>query len=706
MLSLALQLPAEMPELSAQVSFFLDMSLKGGLVLLLAAILSWQLQRLSAAARHLVWSVALASVLLLPIFSLSLPHWQLPISSPWAAGVLLTAKEKPAQLDQKRIPLGVATASTDGLALQESAVPAELKTAQRSIAAIEPAGTSEWSWARLLLAIWAAGAMLVIGRVVLGMVRLGSLTRRAVRIADSDWLSLARESAAHLGLQRNVRLYQSEQVELPLTWGWWRSVVLLPAESQQWSTECRRIVLLHELTHIKRWDCLLQSIAQLACAVYWFNPLVWWGARQLRVEREMACDDQVLAVGTKASDYASTLVEVASLLRLERYPSPVAVGMACSHLESRVRSILDPQLSRKGVNRRRIVAVSLAACALLAPLAMLQAKGNAAASQASAPKSDDVLVASHLLTPVFGTGLQKQGANASAGKVTDEVAPEMEDALDAQDKAQSAGQTVGQGSGKSSELTVEQLIEMKAVGVTPEFIEAMRKAGYEQLSVRELVELRAVGVTDGFLKEVAGWSQKTLTARELVEIRTSGLTNDYINAMGRAGYGGIPLQRLIEMRHLGVTPEYAAQMREQGFDNLTPEKLVSLRALGVSAEFAKEAQNWGFGKFNAEQLIEIKALGITPEYARQMKALGFDALSLNNLVELKSLGVNETYVKEMRSLGFDKLSPEQLIEMKALGVTPEYVKKMRAAGLKNVSVNQLIELKATGMDKILTKENR
>jgi len=88
--------------------------------------------------------------------------------------------------------------------------------------------------------------------------------------------------------------------------------VLLPKESDEWSTECRWIVMAHELTHVKRRDCLMQALAQLACAVYWFNPLVWFAAWRLRVERELACDDHVLEAGAKASDYASHLVEIAN----------------------------------------------------------------------------------------------------------------------------------------------------------------------------------------------------------------------------------------------------------------------------------------------------------------------------------------------------------------------------------------------------------
>ena len=82
-------------------------------------------------------------------------------------------------------------------------------------------------------------------------------------------------------------------------------------KSAGWPTDRRRDVLLHELAHVKRLDCLTQALAQVACALYWFNPRHGSRARRMRVERERACDDLVLGAGTRASDYAGHLLEMA-----------------------------------------------------------------------------------------------------------------------------------------------------------------------------------------------------------------------------------------------------------------------------------------------------------------------------------------------------------------------------------------------------------
>jgi hypothetical protein len=159
-----------------------------------------------------------------------------------------------------------------------------------------------------------------------------------------------------------------------LTWGALRPVVLAPAEAGAWPDERRRMVLLHELAHIRRWDWLTQLAAHFACAVYWFNPLVWLAARQMRIERERACDDVVLASGARASDYAGELLAVAARLSNSHTTALAAVSMARRReLEVRLHAILDGRRSRAGLTRRPVCLGMAFAAAAMVPLAMLRA---------------------------------------------------------------------------------------------------------------------------------------------------------------------------------------------------------------------------------------------------------------------------------------------------------------------------------------------
>jgi hypothetical protein len=180
-------------------------------------------------------------------------------------------------------------------------------------------------------------------------------------------------SRAALGVRKLVRLLRCPAVGVPMTWGWRQPAVFVPAEAEAWPVEQRRAVLLHELGHVKRWDCLTHGLARLACALFWFNPLVWVAAWRMRVERERACDDLVLTAGAKACEYASQLLQIAARIAGRGFAGGAAIAMARrSTLEGRLLAILDAGRNRAALTRRSVVAAALLVGCVVAPVAMLR----------------------------------------------------------------------------------------------------------------------------------------------------------------------------------------------------------------------------------------------------------------------------------------------------------------------------------------------
>jgi len=162
-----------------------------------------------------------------------------------------------------------------------------------------------------------------------------------------------------------------------MTWGLWQPVILLPGDAGGWPPGRRRVVLLHELAHVRRHDCLTQVLAQAACALHWFNPLVWLAARRFAIERERACDDQVLEVGTRASDYAEHLLEVARSLHQRQNWALASVAMARrSQFEGRLVAILDPK-ARRVLSRWAAVLAAGALAGVVVPLAAMRPQAPA-----------------------------------------------------------------------------------------------------------------------------------------------------------------------------------------------------------------------------------------------------------------------------------------------------------------------------------------
>jgi beta-lactamase regulating signal transducer with metallopeptidase domain len=191
------------------------------------------------------------------------------------------------------------------------------------------------------------------------------------------------ELRQRLGLSRSVELREHAQSVVPLTWGILRPVVLLPTLARAWEEPMQRAVLLHELAHVQRGDVACQVLGRLTCALYWFHPLAWFALRQLRQEREQACDDAVVQSGEKASDYAEQLLQVA---RLCCAPRGLSFGVAMaegSSLETRVKSLFDTARGHGPVSRRLAIASLLIGGAILAGLAPIEPTASQAETAAN-----------------------------------------------------------------------------------------------------------------------------------------------------------------------------------------------------------------------------------------------------------------------------------------------------------------------------------
>ena len=158
-----------------------------------------------------------------------------------------------------------------------------------------------------------------------------------------------------------------------MTWGWRHPMVLLPVLCRSWDEERLSQALVHEIGHIRRWDVVTQALGNAACALYWFNPLVWLAARKMLVERERACDDLVLESGALPSAYAHGLLEMARSLGAGWTAARVSPAMARrSQISGRLLAVLDPDRSRRAIGRREVITAALGCVLVVAPLAMVR----------------------------------------------------------------------------------------------------------------------------------------------------------------------------------------------------------------------------------------------------------------------------------------------------------------------------------------------
>jgi beta-lactamase regulating signal transducer with metallopeptidase domain/thiol-disulfide isomerase/thioredoxin/protocatechuate 3,4-dioxygenase beta subunit len=368
-------------------------SIRVTLVLMVAAVLAVAMMRCSAAARHRVWALCLLATLLVPIASIGLPQWGVevietqtairPAAIPEVTTIAPTVSPHVAHG-----PITVEPAEFSLAPHPTTAPPADrASTFEPDVSSSSSAAS--WQGTEWLVVVWAVGAGASLLWVAVGIGAAARLVSRCGDLAEPDWLALLASLQSQTRIRRRICLRQTERSMSPVAWGWWRPRIVLPESCENWSAERRRSVLLHELAHIERGDWTWQMLANVACAAWWFHPLVWLAGSRLRKEGEQAADDFVLQRGQAAPSYANELVSIASELAHTRWLGPAQAMFRTSQLEGRVLAILDRSRSRRGLTRGFALATLLAGTLVAVPVAMLTPTARQAEASTTADRSEE-----------------------------------------------------------------------------------------------------------------------------------------------------------------------------------------------------------------------------------------------------------------------------------------------------------------------------
>jgi beta-lactamase regulating signal transducer with metallopeptidase domain len=208
------------------------------------------------------------------------------------------------------------------------------------------------SWASYLFAVWDLAAGLLLFRVGVGLWRVYQIRRKCCEVDLAGLDPAIAGILQDFGSRRAVKLCVSSDVAVPAAIGFFRPAIVFPAWLlPQLSPEEVKIVLLHELAHFRRWDDWSNLAQKIVKAVFFFHPAVWWIESRLTLEREMACDDMVLAQTASPRAYASSLISFAEKLHNARALSLAqALVSRMRDMSLRVAQILDSkQPSRTGL---------------------------------------------------------------------------------------------------------------------------------------------------------------------------------------------------------------------------------------------------------------------------------------------------------------------------------------------------------------------
>jgi len=347
---------------------------KATLLLLAAFALSFLARKTSASARHVLWALTFVFLLFIP-------------------GMAYVSTV------QQEVSIEIAVLSPGPEIAPAIAAPSPRAPRVRMEPEPEPrtAGASKVSipWSLFAGSLWAAGTLLLVTRLVLGLRSSCRVLAESEPTYESAWIDLLDGARERLEVGRFVALRRSDRAQLPMTLGIFRPTILLPVAAADYSMSRRSAVLLHEIAHVRRRDCASQLVGQLAAAAFWWNPLVWIACRHMRLLSERASDDLVLDAGARPSDYAHDLLEIARGLHKEWATPLGSVTMAHrSRFEERLLAILDPRLARKAVSSRFVLAAGIGASPLVLSLALAVPTAatpptRAAAAQAEVPETPE-----------------------------------------------------------------------------------------------------------------------------------------------------------------------------------------------------------------------------------------------------------------------------------------------------------------------------
>lgn len=288
-----------------------------------------------------------------------------------------------------------------------------------SLAQLPMAAPPAWraalqAWMPALVLAWSAGVGLMSLRLCLGLAWVGRLRRQAVK-APAIWQARLDALALRMGLHRSrqVPLKLHAGLASPVTVGFWRPVILLPAALLSgMPVALLEALLAHELAHVRRWDYLVNLLQSVAEALLFFHPVVWWLSARMRAEREQVAD-ALAAQALEDPQQLATALHALSLHTAAPQHSGLLMSARGGALLTRIERLMAPGLDTAGW--KLAVPALLLACATL----LLQVQGKPAVSgatlaEAAAAMLDLPVSAKHMLVFDDSTGQVLMAKDADA----------------------------------------------------------------------------------------------------------------------------------------------------------------------------------------------------------------------------------------------------------------------------------------------------
>lgn len=269
-----------------------------------------------------------------------------------------------------------------------------------------------------IVSVYGIGIIFQLFIIIAGYQKMRQLKNAAQLAVPEAWANVFETMVSRLNLKQQIGFYLSEKVNVPLVIGYFKPVVLFPvALATQLDIHQVEAILIHELSHIRRNDYLLNLIKTGIETILFFNPFIWLSGRFINIEREHACDDLVVQLTGTPVTYAHALLK----LEILKDKSAPALSMAATgknqHLYQRIKRITDMKTNYMNA-KQQIFAITLTIATVIS-LAWVKPSKAEKSTVIAAPVTEDMEIA--------GVGLKFKVEDLKALKLLQKDTPLHQD---------------------------------------------------------------------------------------------------------------------------------------------------------------------------------------------------------------------------------------------------------------------------------------
>ena len=620
--------------------------------------------RINAATRCAVWWTVLAAVVLLPF----VPNTGMRTSSPapaTAAAVIL----------ETRATAAVPAAATLAMPIETAPVPAH---------AAGPLEMSAGAALIAILGIWLALSVFRVAQIVRSYRFLRGIKARSRSVSSEQLINFNYWLLA-CGIDRTARLLVSSEIASPMAVGFRRPAVIVPESLlNEFTEEELDQVILHELAHVARYDDWTNLFGRFLGALLPIHPVAVWVLKRIEQDREVACDDWVVAMTGDARPYAASLTRLFELCAVRRRQL-LATGMAgrASHLGERIEALL--RSGRDFTPHVSLVRVTLCAAMLFALvlltaqtphwIAFAQERPEAPVAPIApepphvpivpvAPEPPQAPVAS--IAPAAPQPPQAPAEfNEDAQAIQSEIRARMEQLRELQRQLAEENRVYTQDHPAIRDLTNEIRAHEAELQARKAEMEALQVRAQAQQQAQVQAQQAQIQAQQALVQAQAQvqQAQQDQLLRDQQNRRAGG---SFLAALVAAGYGNLSVDEIIELRNSGVSPDFLRAVADSGLGKPSAKELTEMARSGVSPQYLRALRDNGFKNMSAQDVMEAARSGVRPELIRALRD-AFPQITMRQIVDAAHSGLNANDLRQAREYG-PNLTLEQIIKLKHAGV--------------------------------------